>query len=756
MIGNQLRGNQLFIAVLPLLNWTKQVSTVKTKDPSMPICPNAIITAALFSLLISNGSVSAQVPPGDSSSQRILPLPDGQLSNAQTQMQLLQKLRSLVTGSQNAPQAEASSSDDPKLKDEQLEQLQNALKKLQDQLPPGIKPPDLDSIPKDQLDDAISNPAVQQQLKKMLEQFSRDGLLPETGNSDEPRTMPPMPRRRGESPPRPGSNRQTPPDADPSPAPAEESWQSLQDAMKKLSEIAQGEKQELTDDPQSDSGQNSEPDLNTDEPPQHSLQAFQDLLERYRNSQQSDRQESADDSSESRDATLPEIRPGTRSQRPESHERVPKQDASSRVLRRSDRMKPVEPPVAPGPDQAENSSERFPPAEMTPPNTPYGEENRGLPESGRRSEIGDEPDSSNGLIPSVSEFLKDQLRNGFLVPNGGQRENTERGETPPARIDHEKSESQDIDQPDQSSQTVPGNPTPDRDPPAIDIRRELESRGIRGTIEKLVQKAREESKSQQRTQQKSVSGGTDAGQLESPSSPSGNEAVSNAPRSGTNDAGLQKSLRDLLGGLDIEMGDVIKDARFRAPETQSAPQRDSARQTAPNDSKSQLKTWNDAASQFFSDLSKAPEAPPSEQTSAVDDTSAGSPPASGSWFIAALGLLGLLAVIAFCIRRPLLKIVSDVTGFAVSNGRRTPGEIKSRADIISAFHELVLNPRQLVEAWWTHRAAAQKLAADSPQQEHAVRTLAEIYEQARYLPDDVELPAESMQTARAAFLECQL
>jgi hypothetical protein len=722
----------------------------------MPTWTNAIISAGSLLLLISGSSVVAEVRSNDAGSQRILPLPDGQLSDAQTQMQLLQKLRSLVTGSQNAPQAEASSSDDPKMEDKQLEQLQNALKKLQDQLPPGIKPPDLDSIPKDQLDDAISNPAVQQQLKKMLEQFSRDGLLPKTGNNDETRTMPPMPRRLGESTPGPGSNRQTPSDADPSPAPAEESWQSLQDAMKKLSEIAQGEKQESTDDPQSGTGQNSEPDLNTDEPPQHSLQAFQDLLERYRNSQQSDRQESADDFSESRDAPLPEIRPGTRSQRPESHERVPKQDASSRVLRRSDRMRPVEPPAASGPDQAENRSERFPSEEITPPNTPYGEENSGLPESGSRSEIADAPDSSNGLIPSVSEFLKDQLRNGFLVPNGGQRENTERGETPRARIDQEKSESQDLDRPGQSSPSVPGSPTSDGDPPAIDIRRELESRGIRGTIEKLVQKAREESKSQQRTQQKSVSGGTDSGQLESPSSPSGNEAVSNAPLSGTNDAGLRKALTDLLSGMDIEMQDAIKDAEFTEPEMRSAPRRDSGRQSAPSDRKSQLKTWNDAASQFFSDLSKAPEALPSEQTSAVDDTSAGSPPASGSWFIAGLGLLGLLAVMAFCIRRPLLKIVSAATGFAVSNGRRTPGEIKSRADIISAFHELVLNPRQLVEAWWTHRAAAQKLAADSPQQEHAVRTLAEIYEQARYLPDDVELPVESMQTARAAFLECQL
>ena len=95
---------------------------------------------------------------------------------------------------------------------------------------------------------------------------------------------------------------------------------------------------------------------------------------------------------------------------------------------------------------------------------------------------------------------------------------------------------------------------------------------------------------------------------------------------------------------------------------------------------------------------------------------------------------------AFCLRRPLLKMVSEATGIAVPKRIRPPEEIRSREDVISAFHALALNSRQHVESWWTHRAAAQKLAAASPLKENAVQTLAEIYEHARYLPDDVELP----------------
>ena len=124
-------------------------------------------------------------------------------------MQLLQRLRSLVNASKDSEKPEATPRDTPDIDDKQLEQLQQALKKLQDQLPPGMKAPDLDSIPEEQLDDASSNPAVQQQLKKMLEQFSRDGLLPQNDNGNPDSAMPPMPRKRGESSVRPDSQQQS-------------------------------------------------------------------------------------------------------------------------------------------------------------------------------------------------------------------------------------------------------------------------------------------------------------------------------------------------------------------------------------------------------------------------------------------------------------------------------------------------------------------------------------------------------------------
>ena len=205
------------------------------------------------------------------------------------------------------------------------------------------------------------------------------------------------------------------------------------------------------------------------------------------------------------------------------------------------------------------------------------------------------------------------------------------------------------------------------------------------------------------------------------------------------------------------MEDIFKDAKFKDRSSDSRRPRDSTRHESPGDSDSRLNSWNDAASDFFSDLSKAPQAPASPRSSSggSSSVSAEAPLAIGAFFLVGLGLLGLVAVIAFLMRRPLLKLVSDATGIASPERVRQPSEIRSREDVIAAFHELVLNPKQLVESWWTHRAAAQKLSAESPQQGNAVQTLAGIYEQARYLPDNVELPADKIQSARTALAECR-
>ena len=805
----------------------------------------ACIPGLLLMLCCSFGSAEAQSVSEDSASQRILPLPEDKLSDVQTQMQLLQKLRSLVAAADDTAKSDLPTSTDvPRIDDKQLEQLQQALKKLQEQLPPGIKPPDLDSIPKEQLDEAMSNPDVQQQLKKMLEQFSKDGLLPKNDGDAGNSPLPPIPRPPGQPPaqPRmPQSGQSSPPSH-----PGEQSWESLKDAMKKLAEIAQGEKkipshndetspeidtardhkdastrtvpqpgsnnepqprddqprddQPRDDQPRDDQarddqarddqarddqarddqprdnqprddrndverveGESPEDEAGNRETPQPSLQAFQDLLKRYKDSQRNLQQpDDGTSGPEPDDTRLPEVRPGMPSPRTGNEGSASTPNPSRRVIRRPDRAKPLETPMNSGPRRSEQG-EVFPPADIpsdVDPPSPVGNSGSLNQRSEQQSQNSSGSGSSEKTMPSVTEFLKEQFRNGFPAPGTSEDaanskssgSNNRPGSSPP--VDSGRRDS-----------AQPGTPDAAARPEqaGVDIRRELQKRGVRGTIEKIIEKAKVESKAQRKAKQQAeedaIAGqtGPEAGQPGTEAGQPGSTGRRDVQTKSSGDNGLQNSLTDLLEGMGDKVEDIIKDAKFKEQTAESRQPRNSTWQQSPTDSDSRMNKWNDAASNFLSDLSKAPSGPAASRSSSGGrgSDSAAAPLAIGSLFLVGLGLLGILAVVAFFMRRPLLKLVSDATGVGGSPRVLQPSEIRSREDVISAFHELALNPKRLVESWWTHRAAATKLAAESPQQGNAVRTLAEIYEQARYLPDDVELPADRIQSARIALAECR-
>ena len=82
-----------------------------------------------------------------------------------------------------------------------------------------------------------------------------------------------------------------------------------------------------------------------------------------------------------------------------------------------------------------------------------------------------------------------------------------------------------------------------------------------------------------------------------------------------------------------------------------------------------------------------------------------------------------------------------------------PADINSRADVVRAFHEFALRSAQSVQSWWTHRTVQQAILAKAPEYRAAVETLANTYEQARYLPVEQELSPEQLESARAALLQ---
>ena len=162
----------------------------------------------LLALLHSGLLLSVSICAGQDQTQRPLPLPDRAASVPAASRQLLQKLRQTIEQQQRTPVPPAA-----------LDQLGNALKQLQDQLPPDVVPPGLQGLSPQSLQKSLQQPETQQKLKDMLQQFRQDGLLPPVP----PEGAPPNPA----VPPQPAP-RLTP-----------ESAESLQDFLKQLQQQAE-------------------------------------------------------------------------------------------------------------------------------------------------------------------------------------------------------------------------------------------------------------------------------------------------------------------------------------------------------------------------------------------------------------------------------------------------------------------------------------------------------------------------------------
>jgi hypothetical protein len=84
-----------------------------------------------------------------------------------------------------------------------------------------------------------------------------------------------------------------------------------------------------------------------------------------------------------------------------------------------------------------------------------------------------------------------------------------------------------------------------------------------------------------------------------------------------------------------------------------------------------------------------------------------------------------------------------------------PANLQNRQDIVQAFHDLADRCPAVMADWWTHDRAAQALATSRPDVDDEVRQLAQLYEQARYQPEESALTDKQLATAKAAWLRCR-
>ena len=83
-----------------------------------------------------------------------------------------------------------------------------------------------------------------------------------------------------------------------------------------------------------------------------------------------------------------------------------------------------------------------------------------------------------------------------------------------------------------------------------------------------------------------------------------------------------------------------------------------------------------------------------------------------------------------------------------------PNDLHDRADVVRAFHTLAARSPAVLNDWWTHERAATALAQATPAAGLAVERLAQLYEQARYLPSEIRLTDQQLESARRAVRRC--
>lgn len=231
-------------------------------------------------------------------------------------------------------------------------------------------------------------------------------------------------------------------------------------------------------------------------------------------------------------------------------------------------------------------------------------------------------------------------------------------------------------------------------------------------------------------------------------SESDREELSGAPSDSRAGDSLQSAFVDALAeatkGLAEQVDEIVTDDRFSR---RDRGQRSSRRER--RGPLGQLAGLGNRANEWFVD-SVEPEAP---STSIMSNGLTG-PANGGSGFSPGL-LAGLFIVCGVAFWLLQKKRVEAQSQNAYSTLGPAPKNLKNRQDIVQAFHDLAARCPAVMADWWTHDRAAQALATSSPDVDEELRQLAQLYEQARYLPEESALTDEQLAAAKAAWLRCR-
>jgi hypothetical protein len=82
-------------------------------------------------------------------------------------------------------------------------------------------------------------------------------------------------------------------------------------------------------------------------------------------------------------------------------------------------------------------------------------------------------------------------------------------------------------------------------------------------------------------------------------------------------------------------------------------------------------------------------------------------------------------------------------------------EIRSRDDVVRAFHALAKQRFKSAQAWWTYGYVTEQFHRALPEHSTPIQTLSGIYEQARYFPIEHQLTTDQIEDAKFALKQCE-
>ncbi len=82
-------------------------------------------------------------------------------------------------------------------------------------------------------------------------------------------------------------------------------------------------------------------------------------------------------------------------------------------------------------------------------------------------------------------------------------------------------------------------------------------------------------------------------------------------------------------------------------------------------------------------------------------------------------------------------------------------EIRTREDVVRAFHALAKQRLRATQAWWTCGYVTNRFEQLLPQHTSQIKTLAGLYEQARYFPTEHRLTIDQIENAKHALKHCE-